>query len=98
MMKEETARKIEVLREKVGNGFFLEKDCEGIVSISTLKKYNLIEIAVGEIERTEYSLDELIKEVNEMIDEDCYGMDGSFINENGKIFFSRKAYGYRFKA
>ena len=96
-MKEETARKIEILKEKVGNGFFLEKDCKGIVSISTLKKYNLIETVEEEVERTEYSLDELIEEINGMIGDDCYAMTGSFINENGKIFYTRKEYGYRFK-
>lgn len=97
MMKEETARKIEILREKVGNGFFSKKDCKGIVSISTLKKYKLIESVEGEVERREYSLDELIVEINGMIGEDCYYMDGEFINENGKIFYSRKEYGYRFR-
>lgn len=97
MMKEETARKIEVLREKVGNGFFSKRDCEGIVSISTLRKYNLIESVEVEIERREVSLDELINEINEMIGEDCYGMDGEYINENGKIFYTRKEWGYKFR-
>lgn len=97
MMKEETARKIEALREKVGNGFFSKRDCEGIVSISTLRKYNLIESVEVEVERKEVSLDELINEINEMIGEDCYGMDGEYINENGKIFYTRKEWGYKFR-
>lgn len=97
MMREETARKIEELRAKVGNRFFSKRDCEGIVSISTLRKYNLIESVEEEVERREYSLDELIVEINGMIGEDCYGMDGEFINENGRIFYSRKEYGYRFR-
>jgi len=98
MMKEETARKIEELRKKVGNGLFFPADCVGIISISTLAKYNLIENAEEVVEKREYSLDELIEEINEMIGEDCYDMEGSFVNENGRIFYVRKAYGYKFKA
>ena len=97
MMKEETARNIEILREKVGNDFFTKKDCKGIVSIQTLKKYNLIETVEEEVARVEYSLDELIAEINGMIGEDCYGMYGSFVNENGKIFYVRTEYGYKFR-
>lgn len=97
MMREETAKKIEELRAKVGNKLFFTEDCAGIVSVSTLKKYNLIETVQEEVERREYSLDELIEEINGMIGEDCYGMEGSFINENGKIFYSRKAFGYKFR-
>lgn len=97
MMREETAKKIEELRKKVGNRLFFTGDCAGIVSVSTLKRYNLIETVQEEVERREYSLDELIDEINEMIGEDCYDMEGSFINENGRIFYLRKAYGYKFR-
>lgn len=98
MMMEETARKIEILKEKVGDRHFTKADCKGIVSPQTLKKYNLIESVEVEVEREEYTLEELLNEINEMIGEDCYGMEGEFILENGKIFYIRKEWGYKFKA
>lgn len=97
MMREETARNIEILREKVGNRPFCDRDCKGIVSISTLRKYNLIEHVTIEVERKELSLDELIAEINDMVGEDCYYCDGEYINDNGRIFYIRNEDGYRFK-
>lgn len=93
MMREETARKIEALREKVGNGIFRERDVKGYVSISTLRKYGFISSAT---ERKEVSLDELLTKVNEMIGEDCYGMEGWYEREGEKIFFCNDYDRYRF--
>lgn len=98
MMMEETARKIEILREKVGDRHFTKRDCKGIVSPQTLKKYNLVETVEVETVREEYTLDELIDEINNMIGEDCYGMEGEFIHENNKIFYIVREWGYKFKA
>ena len=97
MMKEETARKIEALREKVNNGYFTKKDAKGIVSITTLRKYDLIESVEVETAREEITIDELIKDVNEMIGEDCYGMEGYYERVDDKIFYVLKEWGYRFK-
>ncbi len=93
MMREETARKIEMLKEKVGNGIFHERDVKGYVSISTLRKYGFITSAT---ERTEVSLDELIAEINDMIGEDCYCATGWYEREGDKIFFCNDYDRYRF--
>lgn len=94
MMREETARKIEMLKEKVGDGIFREKDVKGFVSMSTLWKYKLIESVV---ERQEVTLDELIQDANEMIGEDCYCAVGYYEREGDKIFFCIDEDRYRFK-
>ena len=96
MMRKETMRKVEELKAKVGNNVFNEMDCIGIISITTLRKYNLIENAV-EVMKEEVSLDELINEVNNMIGGDCYGMEGEYINENGKIYYVSHIEGYKFR-
>jgi hypothetical protein len=94
MMREETRRNIELLREKVGNGIFRSADTKGLVSISTLRKYDLIKSAV---ERTEVSLDELIDEINDMIGEDCYCAVGYFERVGDKIYFCNDEDRYIFK-
>ena len=42
MMKETTLKNIELLKEKVGNEMFTEADTKGFVSMTTLRKYDLI--------------------------------------------------------
>ena len=96
MMKKETQQRFERLREFFGDRLFTEKEllndvpAEAYVSMSTLRKYDLVECVKVETKQ-EYSLDELIAEINEMIGEDCYGgtIIITAINLN-KI--SRKAY------
>ena len=97
MMRDETMKKIETMREKAVNGFFTERMAKGIVSISTLKKYNLIETTYMEVERREITIDELIENINGMIGEDCYYCDGRYERVNNKIFYIREEYGYKFK-
>jgi hypothetical protein len=46
--------------------------------------------------KKEFSIDELIDEINEMIGEDCYGGTGQFIREGDKIFFVDYYYRYQF--
>ena len=97
MMKEETMRKVETLKEKANNGYFTKKDARGIISITTLKKYDLIETVEVETVRYEVSIDELIADINSMIGEDCYGCEGYYERVDNKIFFVRKEWGYKFK-
>lgn len=97
MMKIETINKIETLKNKINNNFFTEKDCQGIISLQTLRRYNLIEYVFIETHREEITLEQLIKEINSMIGEDCYYDKGEYIQENGKIFYIINEWGYRFK-
>ena len=102
MIKKETQQRFERLKEFFGNKLFTEKElldnvpAEAYVSMTTLRKYNLIECVKIEIKK-EYSLDELIAEINEMIGEDCYGGTGQFQRENDKIFFVDYYYRYKLK-
>ena len=96
MMKKETAERIEALRNKVGNELFNKDAVENYVSISTLKKYDLIE-TVTIANKKEVSVDDLINEINSMIGEDCYGMEGEYVRENNKIYYVTYRYGYKFK-
>lgn len=96
MMKEETRKNIEVLRNKLRNEMFTKEDVRGIVSIQTLKKYDLIE-TTSETYSEEVSLEELIEDINSMMGEDCYYCEGQYIQRDGKIFYERTKYGYKFK-
>ena len=102
MMKKATQERIEKLRECFGERLFSEKElsndvpAEAYVSISTLRKYDLIECVKVE-KKKEYSLDELIAEINGMIGEDCYGSTGQFQREDNKIFFVDYDYQYKLK-
>jgi len=102
MMKKETQQRFEKLKEFFGDKLFSERElldnvpAEAYVSMSTLRKYDLIECV--EVENAkEYSLDELINEINSMIGEDCYGGTGQFIREGDKIFFVDYYYRYKLK-
>lgn len=102
MMKKETQQRFERLREFFGDRLFTEKEllndvpAEAYVSMSTLRKYDLVECVKVETKQ-EYSLDELIAEINEMIGEDCYGGTGQFQREDNKIFFVDYYYRYKLK-
>lgn len=102
MMKKETQQRFERLKEFFGDRLFSEKElldnvpAEAYVSITTLRKYDLIECVKVETKQ-EYSLDELIAEINEMIGEDCYGGSGHFQREGNKIFFVDYYYRYKLK-
>lgn len=102
MMKKETQQRFERLKEFFGDRLFTMKEllndvpAEAYVSMSTLCKYDLVESVKVEIKK-EYSLDELIAEINEMIGEDCYGGRGQFQREDNKIFFVDYYYRYKLK-
>ena len=96
MMKEKTAKKIEMVRKKVNNESFTEADIKEIISIPTLKKYNLIEVVDTEIIRKEITIDELIKKVNSVIKNNSY-CDGYYEKINNKIFYTRRIWKYKFK-
>lgn len=102
MMKKETQQRFERLKEFFGDRLFSEKElldnvpAEAYVSMTTLRKYDLIECVKVETKQ-EYSLDELIAEINEMIGEDCYGGTGQFQREGEKIFFVNYYYRYKLK-
>lgn len=92
MMREETARNIDALRTKVGDGIFRGKDAKGYVSISTLRKYKLITSAT---ERQEVSIDDLINTINELID-GYTEMTGWCEREGDKIYFCDDYDRYKF--
>lgn len=95
-MKEATRKNIKALQNKVGNNVFTEKDCEGLVSISTLKKNGLVKEAWGEKVLEEVSIDELIRFTNDLIG--YYNeYDFTFKKENGKIYKIKTFMGYKFK-
>ena len=101
MMKAETARKIAELKKFFGNKLFSKDDLmysvpyNIYVSVDTLLRHGVVKKI--EIEnKKEFSIDELIDEINEMIGEDCYGGTGQFIREGDKIFFVDYYYRYQF--
>lgn len=102
MMKKETQQRFEKLKEFFGDRLFIEKDLfneapdGAYVSLSTLRKYDLVECVKIETKK-EYSLNELIAEINGMIGEDCYGGTGQFQREGNKIFFVDYYYRYKLK-
>ena len=102
MMKKETQQRFERLKEFFGDRLFSEKEllddvpAEAYVSMSTLRRYNLVECIKVE-NKKEYSLDELIDEINDMIGDDCFGMVGQFQREDDKIFFVDYYYQYKLK-
>ena len=102
MMKKDTEQRFEKLKEFFGEKLFTEKNllndvpAEAYVSMTTLRKYDLVECVKVEIKK-EYSLDELIDEINGMIGEDCYGGTGQFQREGDKIFFVDYYYRYKLK-
>lgn len=95
MMRKETVAKIETLKGIVGERTFSEKETKGIISLQTLKKYGLIETCKI-VEKEEVSLEELVSTINEMIGEDCYGMEGEYVVEEGKAYYVTHYYCYRF--
>lgn len=99
MMREETRKAIEIAKEKFGERAFGKDELKGLVSVQTLKKYDLVESTVIK-DKKEVSLDELIKDANEMIGEDCYyGGDHDYYYERDgeKIYYVDEYYGYKFK-
>lgn len=102
MMKKETQQRFENLKKLFGDRLFTEKEllnevpADSYVSISTLRKYDLVECVEVEI-RKEYSVDDLIAEINEMIGEDCYCGTGQFQKEGDKIFFVDYYYRYKLR-
>ena len=61
-----------------------------------LEKYDLIESVEVE-NKEEFTLNELINEVNSWIGDDLYRMKGEFRREGDKIFFVNTYYRIRFK-
>lgn len=102
MMKKETQQRFERLREFFGDRLFTEKELlndvpdDAYVSMSTLRRYDLVECVEMEI-RKEYSIDDLIAEINGMIGEDCYCGTGEFQREDDKIFFVDYYYRYKLR-
>ena len=96
MMRQETEVKSATLKTIVGNNVFSEDETQGIITIRTLKKYGLIE-TIRIVHRDEYTLEEIVNELNSMIGQDCYGYpDGEYIIDNGKVYFETVSYAYRF--
>ena len=95
MMKKETAQAIAQVKEMMGNRLFRAEEIKGIVSITTLKKYDLIETACEET-RDEYSVADLIQFTNTLLGDEnsCWG---EFQQIDGKIYYVEKHWGYRFK-
>lgn len=102
MMKKETQQRFENLKKLFGDRLFTEKElfnevpADSYVSMSTLRRYDLVECVEVEI-RKEYSVDDLIAEINEMIGEDCYCGTGQFQKEGDKIFFVDYYYRYKLR-
>lgn len=101
MMTAETKKRIAELKKFFGDKPFSKEDLlyrasyDIYVSLNTLLRYEVIKrIKIDNIK--EYSLDELIEEVNEMIGEDCYGGTGQFVRKGDKIFFVDSYYRYQF--
>lgn len=101
MMTAETKRRIAELKKFFDDKPFSKEDLlyrapyDIYVSLNTLLRNQVIKrIEVDNIK--EYSLDELIDEINSMIGEDCYGGTGQFIREGDKIFFVDSYYHYQF--
>lgn len=101
MMTAETKRRIAELKKFFGDKPFSREDLlysapyDIYVSLNTLLRHEVIKrIKVDNIK--EYSLDELIDEINSMIGEDCYGGTGQFIREGNRIFFVDSYYRYQF--
>ena len=101
MMTAETKRRIAELRKFFGDKPFSKEDLlyhapyDIYVSLNTLLRHEVIKrIKIDNIK--EYSLDELIEEVNEMIGEDYYGGTGQFVRKGDKIFFVDSYYSYQF--
>ena len=95
MMKKETAQAIAEVKEMMGNRLFKADEIQGIVSIATLKKYDLIEAACEET-REEYSVADLIQFTNELLGDEN-SCCGEFQQIDGKIYYVEKHWGYRFK-
>lgn len=97
----EMERKLVLLKEKVGNRIFNRRACEGITSIQTLKKYNLVEWC-EEKKITEYTLEEIVDALNDTIGQDCYepfeeGYSYCYEVIDGKPCMVETITGYRLK-
>lgn len=92
--------KVELLKEKVGNGIFQRRDCYRITSVETLKKYGYIEEADSE-EIEELSLEDVVDLLNMLDGEDnYYEFDKNDWSEykliNNKVCIVNHIHGYRF--
>lgn len=99
MMNQETKQKIIELKKEFKDNFFTRDDLyrsKWYVSLSTLKKYELIESIKLE-RKKEFTIDELIEEVNSWIGDDLYRMKGEFRREGEKIYFVTTYHQIRFK-
>lgn len=101
MTNEELNRKVELLKKRVGNKLFTSEDCNGITTIKTLLKYDIVEL-VEEEEVKAYTLEEVADLLNEMDGEDCYhSFDPKYWWEykviNGNVCEVTHIKGYRFK-
>ena len=99
MMKQETKQRIIELKKEFKDKFFTEKDLyrsKWYVSLSTLRKYDLIESIKLE-RKKEFTIDELIETVNSCIGDDLYGMKGEFRREGEKIFYVTTYHRFNFK-
>lgn len=98
MMKLDTARNIQLLKERVRDKIFTREQTAGFVSVQTLKKYDLIETVSEEKVLAEYTLDEFIETVNGWMGDDLYGMAPVWFERDGdKVLEKVRNYGYRFK-
>ena len=80
--------KVKELRERVGNNVFYYDDCNGITTIATLKKYNLIH-KVNRDRKVSMSIEEVVDLLN-MIDE-----DNEYFVEDDKVCYIEHEYGYQ---
>ena len=71
MKTEELNRKIEMMRARVGNNVFTNKDCYQITTTKTLLKYGVVE-KVEYDEVKELTIEKVVEMLNEMNGEDCY--------------------------
>ena len=99
MMNQETKQKIIELKKEFKNNFFTSEELfrsKWYVPMFILEKYDLIESIEVE-NKEEFTLNELINEVNSWIGDDLYRMKGEFRREGDKIFFVTTYYRIRFK-
>lgn len=101
MKTEELNRKVNLLKEKVGNEVFTREDCRGITTPETLIKYEVAEKVEYE-EVKELTIEEVVEMLNKMDGEDCYyEFDPNYWWEykviDGKPCEVTHIKGYRFK-
>lgn len=91
--------KVELLKAKVGESVFGRKECRGITSIETLKKYGYIE-KVHHRKVGELSLEQVVDLLNILSEDGYYESDENEWSEyrliNNKVCIVTHIYGYKF--